>query len=321
MNIIIEYFKNHRKALINEIIVFVFLILMVIYFSSSMKKSSEENKLTIENLVGDVKYIRDEKESILENGSRVSCGGTFYTGKDSRATVVFREGKTVELLPDSIMEVNSRNSIAEVKEVGFTTAKSYTVTITKGEAIVDVSSVDDKGFFDLVTPEVKFSAGDSKIKIRRQEEYAVTYITVDRGNIEITTGLRTIKEGDSVYCKEGKCNKCNTMTLEKKDAFVFNLIESNREECYKIYSGDKLEESNISYNGTIVKAHDLEQAEKAYDILEEIYTRANEGETSINVKALTGDHITVHIIDNNNGILTFDPIDFDSIYLGVMIRL
>lgn len=321
MNEFIDYCKYHRKQLIVMLVV---MVLIIGYFISAMKYSSEGNKLTIENVVGDVKYIRGEKETKLEDGSSVYCGGTFYVGKDSSATVIFDEDKTVELLSNCTMEVSSKNSIADVNYLGtYSTVKSYTVTIINGAAIVDVKSAGDNGLFQVLTKEVKYLAGASKTEICRREEYGTTYITVDRGNLEITTGgNRKLKAGQSVYCKDGKVKNCAIMTLKKKDAFLFSYKVGEMEEYYEIYSGDRVGESNILYvhADTRVDIRDLEQAQKVYDILEEIYTKANAGETSINVTLANGNRIKVHIIDNNNGILTFDPIDSDSIYNKVLIE-
>lgn len=321
MNKLMDYCKQHRKQIVERIVMLVFMVLIIYYFIGNMKHSADENKMTIKNVVGEVKYIRGEKETILEEGSEVYCGGTFYSGDNSGATVIFREGKTVELLSNCTMEVNSKNSIDNVNSMGACTmVKSYDVTITKGEAIVDISSTGDNGYFKVSTLETNFYTGDTKTHVCRQEEYGVTYITVDRGNIELTGTNIDVKEGTSVYCKNGRIRRCATMTLEKNDAFLFSFIESGREACYKIYSGDRVGESNISYNGDTVDVHNLEFVQQAYDILDEIYAKAMDGETVIKVTDLNGTPITVHITDNN-GILTFDPIDDVTIYYSMMIRL
>lgn len=319
--------ENYRRNPVNQIVrVIVTLVAMafiVYFFIGNMKQDAKENQLTIKNVVGTVEYIRGDKETILEEGSVVFCGGTFYTGEDSSATVIFDGARTVELLPGSTMEVTSQNDIGEKHNYGgYSTVKSYTVTLTTGEVIVDIQSKKDDGHFKVSTPEITYSAVGTKTDVRRQEEYGVTYINVDRGELEFTTGAqRTVKAGSSVYSEGDGVRPCATMTLEKKEAFVLSFIQNGTEEYYEVYSGDRASESNISYRGGTLEVRDLELVEQVYDILEKIYLEANKGETLIHATNLEGESITVHVIENNDGILTFDPIDFHDIYYSIMFRL
>lgn len=320
----ISYSKAPSKIrIIIPIVGFVIFAFLISFFIKNAIHDSEGEKITLRNVVGDVKYIRGDKETIIENDSVVYCGGAFYVGENSSATVIFDEGKKIDLSANCVMEVASKNSIdggnteETIKSNSNINVKSYTVTLSEGEAIIDITSIHNNAFFQVITPDIKFDTDSAKIDIRRDKDLGATFITAERGEIEIKTSTTyNVKEGSSVYAIDNSIRYCATLTLEKKDAYLFSLIEGSSEELYEIYSDDRLSESNIyySYSGNATSVDDLELAQDVYDMFDEIYNSAKNGETTIDVSSPYGNTITVHIKEFNNGKIVFEPIDFDAIY-------
>lgn len=315
-----------KSGIITTIVGFVIFAFLIAFFVKNKVHDSEGNKLTLQNVVGDVKYIRGDNETIVENDSVVYCGGTFYVGENSSATVIFDEGKKIDLLANCVMEVASKNSIdggntvETIKSNSNINVKSYTVTLSEGEAIIDITSINNNAFFQVITPDVKFYTDPAKIDIRRDKDLGATFITAERGELELkTSSTHIVKEGNSVYVIDNRVRNCATLTLEKKDAYLFSLIEGSTEELYEIYSDDRLSESNIyySYSGDATSVDDLELAQDVYDMFDEIYNSAKNGETTIDVASPNGNTITVHIKEFDNDKIVFEPIDFDAIYESI----
>lgn len=323
INIIMNFLGRNLRKITTTIVMFAAFIFIAGFFIRSMKNSVSGETLTFENVTGDVKYIRGDKEKIIENGSEATCGGTFYVGKDSGVTIIVDESKKIELKENSVMEVTAKNSIDggntpdALMNGSNITVKSYNVTLSKGEAIVDIIDVKNNAYFMVSTPDVSFYAEASKIDVSFNEATQATYVTAERGNVEIKKSTtRNVNEGSSVYIKDGAVRDCVTMTLEKKDTYLFSYIKPVMQEYYEVYSGDKVAESNVlyTYYGDDVMVDDLELAQKVYDIFDEIYIGAENGETTIDIKSPDGETMTVHIIKFENGIITFDPVDSESIY-------
>lgn len=323
MNKLTDFIKYHWQTIVIGAIVLISMVSIFYYSNRNVKQEVEDEKLTASNVVGEVKYVKGDTETILENGSAVFCGGTFYVGENASVSINFNEGKDVKLMSNSIVEVESKNSIDDGNSMdgymhgGSPTVKSYTVTITQGEAVIDIRNISEKAYFMVVTPELKYSTGATKTRVCRREDYGVTYVTVDRGDIEFKEGsTHKVSQGQSVYSKGDGIDGCKLMTLEKKDAYVFSYTENESTECYTIYSGDRVAESNIyyPYPDDFVDVTDLELTQQVYDFFDEIYTKAMKGETLIEVTAPSGVVITVHIKEIDNGIATFDPINFSDIW-------
>lgn len=318
---LLDSIRYNMVKVVVPLVILVLFVPLTYYFLKNYQGNIEGEMLTLENVVGEVKYSRGDEEKIIENGSEVFCGGTFYVGEGSSATVIFDDGKSVDLLANCIMEVTAKNSIANgesggnIKSIANATVKSYSVMISKGEAIIDIRNISDKGFFRVSTPHVNFYTGAAKLNVNLKEETNATYVTVERGEVEIKDASLTLSEGDSMYATKEDKGRCHTVTLEKKaSSYLIRFIETGTEEDYEVFSGKKADKSKASYNGEVCPIEDLEMAQKVYDIFDEIYVRAESGETSIEVETLNGESITVHIQQFENNIITFDPIDFRAIY-------